>query len=108
MDRIQVWQLALNIVGRAAVPLFLLLAGEHLGPRLRATGRRAPRRSYVRHLAILYVAACLFYWIADLAKLARSRGLGAGLAAFVERQAADPLAPADARAPVRTSGSSSC
>ncbi len=91
VDHIQVWQLALNIVGRAAVPLFLLLAGEHLGPRLARDRAPGAARSYVRHLAILYAAACLFYWITDLAKLARSRGLGAGFAAFIERQAADPI-----------------
>ena len=58
VDRIQVWQLALNIVGRAAVPLFLLLAGEHLGPRLARDRAPGAARSYVRHLAVLYAAAC--------------------------------------------------
>ena len=91
MDHIQAWQLALNIVGRAAVPLFLLLAGEHLGPRLARDRVPGAALSYARHLAILYAAAWFFYWIADLAKLARSRGLGDGFAAFIERQAADPL-----------------
>jgi surface polysaccharide O-acyltransferase-like enzyme len=92
VDTIQAWQLVLNVVGRSAVPLFLLLAGEHLGPRLARDRVPGAAPSYVRHLAILYAAACLFYWITDLAKLARSRGLGAGIAAFVERQTADPVA----------------
>jgi surface polysaccharide O-acyltransferase-like enzyme len=92
VDTIQAWQLGLNIVSRAAVPLFLLLAGEHLGPRLARDRAPGAAPSYVRHLAILYAAACLFYWITDFAKLARSRGLGAGFSAFLERQAADPLA----------------
>ena len=59
VDHIQVWQLALNIVGRAAVPLFLLLAGEHLGPRLARERVPGAARSYVRHLAALYAAAWL-------------------------------------------------
>ena len=61
------------------------------GRAWRATGRRAPRARTRGTSPILYAAACLFYWITDLAKLARSRGLGAGFAAFIERQAADPI-----------------
>jgi surface polysaccharide O-acyltransferase-like enzyme len=88
---IQALQLLLNIVSRAAVPLFLILAGEHLGPRLareRVPGAAWP---YVRRLAVLYAIGCLFYWLTDFLKLARSRGLGPGIAGFLERQATDPI-----------------
>ncbi len=63
VDTIHSLQLVLSIVGRAAVPLFLILAGEHLGPRL--AGRlRARRGPYVRRrLALLYGVACLVYWV---------------------------------------------
>jgi surface polysaccharide O-acyltransferase-like enzyme len=84
-------QLALNVVGRFVVPLFFLLAGEHLGPRLLRD--RAPDGSwfYVRRLAMMFAAASLFYWIFDIARLARRLGLGAGLAEFAARQGRDPI-----------------
>ena len=84
-------QLAFNVVGRAAVPLFLVLAGEHLGPRLlrdRAPGAGWP---YVQRLAAMFAAASVFYWIVDIAKLARRLGLGPALAEFVARYSRDPL-----------------
>src|SRR4051794_4509668 len=73
-------ELALNVAGRVAVPLFLLLAGEHIGPRF--LRNRAPGASgvYIRRLVTLFVGATLFYWVVDIAKLARRRGLGAALA----------------------------
>jgi surface polysaccharide O-acyltransferase-like enzyme len=91
VGEIHVLQQLLNIVSRAAVPLFLILAGEHLGPRLardRAPGAAWP---YLRRLAILYAVGCAFYWLTDLLKLVRSRGLGPGLQGFIERQAANPV-----------------
>jgi len=87
---VQVGQLALNIIGRFAVPLFLLLAGEHLSPRLlrdRAPGASWP---YVRRLATMFVVASALYWCLDVAKLSRRLGLGSGLAAFAARLAHDP------------------
>ena len=54
---VQVVQLVMNVVGRAAVPLFLILAGEHIGPRLlrnRVPGAVWP---YVRRLATMVVVA---------------------------------------------------
>ena len=83
-------ELALNVAGRVAVPLFLLLAGEHIGPRL--LGNRAPGASgvYVRRLATLFLGTTLFYWLVDIAKLARHRGLGPALTDYFARQAADP------------------
>lgn len=83
-------QFALSIVSRAAVPLFLLLAGEHIGPRLLRDRAPGAARYYITHLALLYGIACLGYWLIDAAKLIRSRGLAPGFAAFIERQAQDP------------------
>jgi surface polysaccharide O-acyltransferase-like enzyme len=87
---IQVLQLLLNIVSRAAVPLFLILAGEHLAARLARDKVAGAAWLYVRRLGILYAIGCLGYWLTDLLKLARSRGLLSGLEAFVERQMANP------------------
>lgn len=87
---VQYLQLALNVVGRSAVPFFLLLAGEHLGPRLlrnRAPGGVWP---YVTRLAVMFVLASLFYWLVDLAKLVRVMGLVGGAAAFSNRILSDP------------------
>jgi surface polysaccharide O-acyltransferase-like enzyme len=87
---VQYVQLAMNVVGRSAVPFFLLLAGEHLGPRLlrnRAPGGVWP---YVTRLAVMFVLASLFYWLVDLAKLVRAMGLAGGAAAFSTRILSDP------------------
>jgi uncharacterized membrane protein len=78
VGEIQVLQHLLNIVSRAAVPLFLILAGEHLGPRLERGRRSGVAWQYVRRLAVLYAIGCAFYWVTDFLKLARSRGIGPG------------------------------
>ena len=89
VGEIQALQLLLNIVSRAAVPLFLILAGEHLGPRL-ARDRAGAAWPYVRRLAALYAIGCAFYWVTDVLKLVRSRGFGPGGQAFIERLGANP------------------
>jgi len=83
--------LALSILVRAAVPLFFILAGEHLGPRLlrdRAPGT-GPR--YMRRLATLFVGASLLYWLLDLAKLARRQGLGSAVGTLLAQASQDPV-----------------
>jgi surface polysaccharide O-acyltransferase-like enzyme len=91
VGEIQALQLLLNIVSRAAVPLFLILAGEHLGPRLVRDRAPGAAWTYLRRLAMLYAIGCAFYWLADFLKLVRSRGLGPGFQGFIERQAANPV-----------------
>jgi surface polysaccharide O-acyltransferase-like enzyme len=86
VDTIHTLQLLLNVVSRAAVPLFLILAGEHLGPRLAGGSGRGVASPYVRRLAILYVLSCLAYWLLDFARLVRSRGVTAGVDGFLARQ----------------------
>jgi peptidoglycan/LPS O-acetylase OafA/YrhL len=86
-----VYQLALNVVGRVAVPLFLILAGEHLGPRLLRGHVRGAAWPYVRRLVGLFLAGSAFYLLVDLAKLVRSRGVDAGAAAFVARDLSSPV-----------------
>jgi len=88
---LQVLEMALNILVRAAVPLFFILAGEHLGPRLlrdRAPGT-GPR--YMRRLATLFVGASLLYWLLDLAKLARRQGLGPAFGTLLAQASQDPV-----------------
>jgi surface polysaccharide O-acyltransferase-like enzyme len=92
VGEIQALQLLLNIVSRAAVPLFLILAGEHLSPRLARDRVRGAAWPYVRRLAALYAFGCAFYWLTDFLKLVNSRGFGPGLQGFIERQAANPAA----------------
>jgi surface polysaccharide O-acyltransferase-like enzyme len=87
---IEALQLLLNVISRAAVPFFLILAGEHLGPRLVRERKSGLAWPYVRRLAMLYAIGCAFYWSTDLLKLVRSRGLGAGLEGFLARQAENP------------------
>jgi surface polysaccharide O-acyltransferase-like enzyme len=88
---VQVVQLVLNVVGRVAVPLFFILTGEHIGPRLLRDRAPGAGWAYVRRLAAMFVGASLFYWLVDIAKLARRLGVGAGISAFVARHSSDPV-----------------
>jgi len=90
VDTIHTLQLVLNIVSRAAVPLFLILAGEHLGPRLGRSGHGVAS-PYVRRLGVLYAVACLAYWLIDFARQVRSRGFAVGVDGFLARQGENPL-----------------
>jgi surface polysaccharide O-acyltransferase-like enzyme len=86
-------QLGLNVVGRVAVPLFLLLAGNHLGPKMmRHRGTLAAMWPYMRRLLVMLVVASVFYWAWDAFRLIRRSGLAAGLAAFVAKDFSSPLA----------------
>ena len=84
-------QLFLNVVGRSAVPLFFLFAGEHIGPRLLRNRVPGAAWTYVRRLGLMFVVASVGYWLFDLARLVRSNGLGPGTAEIAARLAADPL-----------------
>lgn len=85
-------QLGFNVAGRIAVPLFLLLAGNHLGPKLmRDRGAQAVVRPYVRRLFGMFAGASILYWAWDAVRLIRRNGLAGGLAALVARDFSDPL-----------------
>jgi surface polysaccharide O-acyltransferase-like enzyme len=78
-DWLSAVQVTLHAFGRFAVPFFLLLAGHHLGLRLvkdRGAGTIWP---YERRLLRLLVLGSALYWLVDLAKLVKARGLTAGL-----------------------------
>ncbi len=79
-----------NVVSRFAVPLFFILAGEHLGPRLLRDQSLAAGRPYAGRLLKMLVVTSLVYWAADLAKLFRRRGFDA-FPTFVDRLLVDPL-----------------
>jgi surface polysaccharide O-acyltransferase-like enzyme len=87
---VQGLRLVLNVVSRFAVPLFFILAGEHLGPRLLGEQGRATGRVYARRLVTMFAAASLVYWAVDVLKIARHRGLDAFGIVF-RRELADPL-----------------
>jgi len=88
---IQVLQQAFNVFVRAAVPLFFILAGEHLGPRLLRGRARAAGWRYVRRLATLFAVTSVLYWILDLAKFGRRLGLGSAVGAVLARASEDPV-----------------
>ena len=82
-------QLTLHAVGRFAVPMFVVLAGYRLGPRLVRERGLIAAWHYVRRLLVMFAAASAFYWAFDLAKMVRRHGLSAGVAAFGQREIAD-------------------
>ena len=88
---LQFLEMTLSILVRAAVPLFFIFAGEHLGPRL--LPGRAPGAGwrYIRRLGALFVAASLLYWLFDLAKHGRRLGLGSAVGVLLERVSKDPV-----------------
>ncbi len=79
-----------NVLSRFAVPLFFILAGEHLGPRLMRDRSLAAGRHYAVRLVKMLAAASLVYWIVDFAKLFRRRGFDA-VPTLVGRELSDPL-----------------
>lgn len=84
-------ELVANVLGRVAVPLFFLFAGEHLGPRLLRGRAPGAGWQYSRRLALMFLAASALYWAFDIAKLARHFGLVGGIVTFFTRRSGDPL-----------------
>jgi surface polysaccharide O-acyltransferase-like enzyme len=89
-------QTALHALGRVAVPLFLVFAGHHLGPRLMRARLVATAWHYERRMLGLFVLSSALYWLFDAAKLVRASGLG-GLYVFAARFISQPAAVAPPR-----------
>jgi surface polysaccharide O-acyltransferase-like enzyme len=89
-------QTAMHAVGRVAVPLFLVFAGHHLGPRLMRARHVATTWHYERRMLGLFVLSSALYWLFDAAKLVRASGLH-GLYVFAARFITQPAAVAPPR-----------
>jgi surface polysaccharide O-acyltransferase-like enzyme len=82
----RIFQLTLNVWGQYAVPLFFVLAGYSLAPKLSRPGSQKNALKYTRRIFAMFLSASAFYFLLNAASGARpGQSIGRALRQEAER-----------------------